>query len=85
MLLTLPALLLGAVVLGIGLRRARLASWLPLILWAVGIGTFIGTEFTVKGGEIIGIATASLALVLIARAASAGLRTAQPDPVLRAA
>lgn len=69
LVLTLPALLLGPALLAVGLRRARLAGWWPLITWVLGIGVFLGTEFTIKAGEVIGIALAALALGLIGRAA----------------
>jgi hypothetical protein len=65
LLLTLPCLLLGPVVLGVGLRRAGLAGWWPLGLWVVGLAAFIGTEFTVKPAEVLGIATAAVALAWI--------------------
>lgn len=68
---TLPALLLGPVLLAVGLRRAGACSWLPLVLWVVGIGTFMGSEFTVKAAESAGVAVAGAALVLLARAAAA--------------
>lgn len=70
LLLTLPALVFGPVLLAIGMRRAGRASWLPLILWVVGIGTFLASEFSFKLGEITGIALASVALALLGRAAS---------------
>lgn len=70
LLLTLPALLLGPVLLAVGARRAGLSGWLPVLLWVVGIGTFIGTEFTVKVGEVLGVATASVGLVLLGLALS---------------
>ena len=41
-----------AVVLGVGLRRAVGASWLPVVLWVVGIAAFIASEFTAKTGEV---------------------------------
>ena len=68
LLLTLPCLLLGPVLLAIGVRRAGAGAWLPLALWVIGIGTFMASEFTVKAGEVAGIAAASVALVLIGRA-----------------
>lgn len=68
---TLPALLVGPVLLAIGIRRARRGSWFPLICWVAGIGTFVGSEFTSKLGETLGIAVASAGLVLIGRALSA--------------
>jgi len=71
LLLTLPALLLGPVVLTIGLRRAGMGSWLPVVLWVAGIGTFLASEFTVKAGEVAGIGLAAVALALIGRATSA--------------
>lgn len=67
LLLTLPCLLLGPVVLGVGLRRAGLAGWPPVVLWVLGIGLFIATEFSVKPAEVAGIATASIALVWMGR------------------
>ena len=72
---TLPALLLDPVLLAIGTRRARMSSWLPLVCWVVGIGTFVATEFTIKLGESLGIAVASIGLVLIGLA----LSRATPD------
>ena len=72
LLLTLPCLLLGPIVLGVGLRRAVGASWLPVVLWVVGIATFIASEFTVKVGEVAGIGLASVALVLLALASERG-------------
>lgn len=70
LLLTLPCLLVGPVLLAIGLRRAGLASWLPLVLWVLGIGLFLATEFTLKAGEIAGIGIAAVALTLIGWAGS---------------
>jgi hypothetical protein len=70
LLLTLPCLLVGPVLLALGLRRAGLAGWLPLLLWMAGIGVFLTTEFTVKAGEIAGIGTAAGALALIGWSAS---------------
>ena len=70
LLLTLPCLLLGPVLLALGLRRAGLAGWLPLVAWVVGIGAFLATEFTIKAGEIAGIGLAAVALTLIGWAAS---------------
>lgn len=63
---TLPALLLGPVLIGvgIGLHANRLSGWLPLMCWIAGIGIFIPSEFTNKLGEGVGIGLASLALVL---------------------
>lgn len=60
--LTLLALLLGPVVLGVAVRRT---TWLPLLLWVLGIALFVMTEFQVKAGEVIGIGLASAALVLL--------------------
>ena len=70
LLVTLPCLLLGPVLLAVGLRRAGLAAWWPLAAWVVGIGAFIATEFTVKAGEVAGIALAAVALGLIGQASS---------------
>jgi hypothetical protein len=70
LLLTLPCLLLGPVLLALGLRRAGLAGWLPLVGWVVGIGVFLATEFTVKAGEIAGIGIAAVALTRIGWSAS---------------
>lgn len=70
LLITLPCLLLGPVLLAVGLRRAGLAAWWPLVAWVVGIGAFLVTEFTVKAGEVAGIAVAAVALGLIGRASS---------------
>lgn len=74
LLLTLPALLLGPVLLAIGIRRAQRCSWLPLVCWVLGIATFVVTEFTNKVGESLGIAIASVGLVLI------GLALSRPAP-----
>jgi len=70
LLLTLPCLLLGPCFLAVGLRRAGRAGWLPLAAWVVGIGIFLGTEFTIKVGEIAGVGLAGLALALIGWSAS---------------
>lgn len=78
MLLTLPCLLLGPILLAIGLRRAGLSNWLPLALWVVGIGVFLGTEFTIKAGEIVGIGIAACALAAIGRALDSEPATAAP-------
>jgi len=65
LVLTLPCLLVGPLLLAVGLRRNGASGWLPLAAWVVGIGVFLGTEFTVKAGEVGGIAVASAALVMI--------------------
>jgi len=70
LLVTLPCLLLGPVLLALGLRRAGLTGWLPLVTWVVGISAFLATEFTAKGGEIVGIGLAAAALTLIGWSAS---------------
>lgn len=70
LLLTLPCLLIGPLLLALGLRRAGLGSLLPLVLWVVGIGVFLTTEFTVKAGEIAGILSAAAALAVIGWSAS---------------
>lgn len=70
LLITLPCLLVGPVLLALGLRRAGLAGWLPPVVWVVGIGLFLATEFTVKAGEIVGIGIAAVALTLIGWSAS---------------
>ncbi|WP_324274000.1 hypothetical protein [Blastococcus brunescens] len=71
LLLALPALLLGPVVLAVGVRRAGSTGnlpWLALACWVVGIGTFMATEFTVKAGEVAGLAVASTGLALLGTA-----------------
>ena len=71
LLLALPALLLGPVLLAVGARRAGRAGnlpWVALACWVVGIGTFMATEFTVKAGEVVGLAVASAGLVLLGSA-----------------
>lgn len=68
LVLMLPALLLGPLLLALGLRRAGLAGWLPLVLWIAGIGIFLGTEFTVKAGEVVGVGLAGVALALLGSA-----------------
>ena len=86
LVLTLPCLLLGPVLLAFGLRRAGMVGWLPLVLWVVGIGTFLATEFASKAGEVTGIAMAALALALGGRAASnAGPEATAPQPARAAA
>jgi hypothetical protein len=72
LLLLLPALLVGPVLLAVGLRRTGRAGWAPLGCWVVGIGVFLGTEFTVKAGEIGGIGLAAVGLALLGRAADGG-------------
>lgn len=82
LLLALPALLLGPVVLSIGARRAGRAGnlpWAALACWVVGIGTFMATEFTVKAGEVAGIAVATVGLTLL------GTALTRPEAVLSAA
>ena len=69
LLLTLPCLLVGPILMAVGLRRAGLTGWLPLVLWIAGIGTFVATEFVVKAAETAGIAVAALALALLGAAA----------------
>ena len=58
--------------LALGLRRAGLAGWLPLVAWVVGIGAFLATEFTIKAGEIAGIGLAAVALTLIGWSSASG-------------
>jgi hypothetical protein len=70
LVLTLPALLLGPVLIGVGLQRSGATGWLPLVLWTLGIGTFVATEFTVKAAESLGIGLAAVALTLMGRALS---------------
>lgn len=79
LLVTLPCLLLGPVLLALGLRRAGLTGWLPLVAWVVGIGTFLATEFTVKAGEIAGIGLAAVALTLIGWSASGRIPASDVD------
>lgn len=80
LLLTLPCLLLGPIVLAIGLHRAGLAGWWPVPLWVSGIAVFIGSEFTVKPAEVLGIAIASIALAWMGRAIDRATRTAVARP-----
>jgi hypothetical protein len=68
MLLTLPVLLVAPVVLGIGVWRTGRAGILApaaLACWVVGTAVFIATEFTVKAGEIAGIALAGVGLAVL--------------------
>lgn len=65
LVLTLPCLLLGPVLLAVGLRRAEVARWTPLMVWVVGIATFVITEFATKIGEVVGIGLAAAALLMI--------------------
>lgn len=81
LVLTLICLLVGPGLLALGLRRADLAGWTPLVVWVLGTGLFLATEFTVKAGEIVGIGLAALALTLIGRAASR--RSPAPGMLLR--
>lgn len=80
LLATLPCLLLGPVLLALGLRRAGLAGRLPVVLWVIGIGVFLTTEFTLKAGEIAGIGTAAGALALIGWSASRRSPASIADP-----
>lgn len=66
--LTLPCLLLGPVLLGLGIARARIGSWLLFVLWLFGIGVFLAAEFRVKAVEVAGIAIAAVALTMMGRA-----------------
>lgn len=86
LVLTLPCLLLGPVLLALGLRRAGLTSagvlgWVPLAAWVVGIVVFLGTEFTVKAGEVAGIGLAAVGLALVGWAAGSASRTSGSAPV----
>jgi hypothetical protein len=81
LLLTLPGLLLGPVLLGWGMHRARLAGWAPLVLWVAGLGVFLASEFTFKVGEIVGIGLASAALVLLGLAAERCTKNRQGERV----
>lgn len=74
LVLTLPCLLLGPVLIGIGVIRAG-GRWWGLALWVVGIGTFVATEFAVKPAEIVGIALAGAGLAVLG---SADVRPIQP-------
>ncbi len=74
LVLTLPCLLLGPVLMGVGARRAGLAGWLPLVLWVLGIGTFVATEFVLKAAEVAGIGVAAVALTLLGAALGRGDR-----------
>lgn len=67
LLLTLPCLLLGPIVLGVGLRRGGMVGWWPVALWVSGIAVFVGSEFSVKPAEVLGITTASVALAWMGR------------------
>jgi hypothetical protein len=78
--LTLLCLLLGPVLVGVGIVRARIGSWLIVALWALGIGVFVATEFRLKATEVVGIAVAAVALTMMGRALT---RIETPD--LRAA
>lgn len=65
---TLLALLLSGILLGLAARRSGRIKWLPLGLWIVGIGLFVGSEFSVKPLEIVGIGLASFGLLLATHA-----------------
>jgi hypothetical protein len=62
--LTLLALLLAPVLLSLSTSAGWLSRGLPVILWVVGMGVFVATEFTVKVGEVAGVAIAGIGLVL---------------------
>ena len=61
---TLPALLLGPVVLAAGVLRAGggTRAWLALAAWLAGVGAFVVSEFSVKAVEVAGLALATVAL-----------------------
>jgi hypothetical protein len=86
LLLTLPALLLGPVVLAAGAIRAGAGApaWAALACWVVGVGAFVGAEFSVKAVEVagIGVATVGLALLgaVVVRASAPARPTAEPEP-----
>ncbi|QZY30079.1 hypothetical protein [Nocardioides coralli] len=80
LLLTLPCLLVGPVLLGIGLRRAGATGWLPVACWVAGIAVFLVTEFSLKLGEAAGVAVAGVGLVLLGR----GLEALGGQPPVRA-
>jgi hypothetical protein len=66
--LALLCVLVGPVVLAVGLRRAGLVSWLPLVLWVVGILTYAGTEFVFKPGQDAAMLVCTIGLLLMGRA-----------------
>ena len=71
LVLALPALLLGPVLLAVGSGRAGTAGklpWLALACWVLGIATFMASEFTLKAGEVVGLAVATVGLTLIGTA-----------------
>jgi hypothetical protein len=73
--LCLLALLVGPVLLALGVRRSgSTTSWWPLALWVAGIGVFVGTEFTVKPAEILGIGIAATGLIWAGAAIARGPR-----------
>ncbi len=80
--LCLLALLVGPVLLGVGARRSGATSWWPLVLWVVGIGLFVATEFAVKAGEIAGIALACTGLVWMGVAVLRAPAAAPVEPVV---
>jgi hypothetical protein len=89
LLLTLPVLLVAPVVLGIGTWRTGRAGVLApaaLACWVLGTGVFIATEFTVKAGEIAGIALAGAGLVVLGLALirSTGVVTGGRGPGVKA-
>jgi hypothetical protein len=71
LVIALPALLLGPVLLAIGARRVGRGGnlpWVALACWVAGVGTFMATEFTVKAGEVAGLAVATVGLTLLGTA-----------------
>lgn len=88
LVLTLPALLLGPVVLAAGVLRAGAGprGWLALVAWVVGVGAFVVSEFSVKAVEVAGLAVATVALALLGDCLARRPRpTAESAPVPLAA
>lgn len=77
LVLTLPCLLLGPVLIGIGMIRAG-GHWWGLALWVAGIGTFVATEFAVKSAEITGIALAAVGLAMFGAATTSADAQTRP-------
>jgi hypothetical protein len=70
LLVTLPAFLLGPVLLGLGLWRAGLTPWWPAGLWLVGGVVVAATESSLRLGPTVGMLLLTAALVTWGRALS---------------
>lgn len=65
--LTLLGLFVGPVVLGVGLRRARQVTWLPVVLWVAGLAVYVAFEWRSRAAELAGVVAMTAALTLLGR------------------